>query len=74
MYHSPESLALPRKHTATEHALTNGDPLIARKKARSATTSNVAPVTTVAVVLESAPPPAVSFIQVIMKPFHTLSD
>jgi hypothetical protein len=52
---SAESLVLRRKHKATEQAETNGDPLVAKKKAQEAskhatfpsrvsTTSKLAPV------------------------------
>jgi hypothetical protein len=38
---SSDSLALRRKRTATERAENNGDPLVAKKKAREAAKSNL---------------------------------
>lgn len=40
MSFSFDSLSLRRKRTATERAENNGDPLVARKKAREAAKSN----------------------------------
>jgi len=39
---SADSLALRCKRTATDHAVNNADPLLARKKAREASKSNTA--------------------------------
>ena len=38
---SAESLNLRRKHTATEHVMNNGDPLVVRKRACEATITPV---------------------------------
>ena len=52
---SADSLALRRKRTATERAINNGDPLVARKKACEATKSNTALGGTVAAAAKPAP-------------------
>ena len=51
---SSDSLALRRKHTATERAENNGDPLVAKKKAREA--AKAPPVRTPTPVMDDAGP------------------
>jgi hypothetical protein len=52
-----DSLALRRKRTATERAESNGDPLVAKKKAREAAKVNAATPAFTATVAKAAPVP-----------------
>ena len=73
---SAASLALRRKRTATERAESNGDPLVAKKKAREAAKANTAAPDVTATVAKAAPGPKkasnVSSSQFwVYKPSHT---
>ena len=58
---SSDSLALCRKHTATERAENNGDPLVAKEKAREAAkSSNLTTLTPAIDTSNAGPAPNVS--------------